>query len=371
MRRRDVLTGAGALGAAGLAAACAPGGAGAECPDGQSAAAGRTTRTLTMVTTWPKNFPGLGAAPERIAKRVEQATGGALKLRVYAAGELVPALEAFDAVQSGGADLYHGAEYYWQGKSQAFNFYTAVPFGMTAVEHMGWIDFAGGQALWDDLAAEFGVKPLQAGNTGHQMAGWFKKPVASLDDFKGLKMRMPGLGGQVFSAIGAAAVTLAGGEIYQALQSGAIEATEWVGPWNDLAFGFHQEAKYYYGPGVHEPGASLAVGVNLKVWESLSAEHQAVLKAACAEANHLMVGEFAYENAKALEELVTKHGVQVASFSDDIYKALKEAAADVVSSAAATDEHARKAYASWEAAMKRMGGWAAISEAPYYRVRDL
>jgi len=235
-----------------------------------------------MVTTWPKNFPGLGTGAQRLADRITAMTEGRIAVKLFAAGELVGAFDSFDAVSQGNAEGYHAAEYYWQGKSKAFNFFTAVPFGLTASELNAWIYHGGGQELWDELAADFGLKSFLAGNTGVQMGGWFAKEVNSVDDFKGLKFRMPGLGGEVLRRMGAAVVALPGGEIFPALQSGAIDATEWVGPWNDLAFGFHRIVKFYYFPGFHEPGSGLAFSMNKKVWDGLPDSDKAIVEAACA-----------------------------------------------------------------------------------------
>ena len=242
MKRRNFIAGVwAALGGAALMTA-------------RASAATHKKRELRMVTTWPKNFPGLGTSSERFARRVEKATDGALKINVFAAGELVPAFQAFDAVSSGAADIYHGAEYYWQGKSPAFVFFTALPFGMTAIEHAGWIRHGGGQALWDKLSARFNIKPHIVANTGTQMGGWFRNELTSLRDLRGLKIRIPGLGGEVYRRLGASPVTLPGGEIFPSLQSGKVDAAEWIGPWNDLAFGFHRIARHCYSPGFHEPG---------------------------------------------------------------------------------------------------------------------
>ncbi|MEL6210311.1 MAG: TRAP transporter substrate-binding protein, partial [Pseudomonadota bacterium] len=312
VNRRKVL-GAAAIGAAGVAAAAC----GQSAPDAGGVSAPAIAvrkRRLNMVTTWPKNLPGLGKAAERVAEYVAELSRGQIEVKVFAAGELVPALEAFDAVADGSADMYHGAEYYWKAKSEGFPFFTAVPMGMTAQEFMGWIDFGGGQALWDELSAQFGIKAIQGANTGHQMGGWFKTEINSLYDFTGLKMRIPGQGGDMVRALGGAAVTLSGGEIYQGLQTGQIDATEWVGPWNDFYLGFHREAPYYYGPGFHEPGASLAVGINRGVWDDLTPTEQAIITQACQSVNHLSVGEFTYENARHLDILVNEHGTQLRSF---------------------------------------------------------
>ena len=214
--------------------------------------------------------------------------------------------------------MYHGAEYYWQGKSQAYNFFTSVPFGLTANEIMAWIYHGGGQELWDELSAGFNIKPWMAGNTGVQMGGWFRNEINSLEDLKGLKIRMPGLGGEVIRRLGAAAVSLPGGEIFTSLQSGNIDATEWVGPWNDLAMGFYQVAKYYYWPGFHEPGAALAVGTNLDVWNDLTPSERRIIQDACAAENSRNLAEFNRYNTQSLRALIDEHGVQLRKMNDDI-----------------------------------------------------
>lgn len=209
-----------------------------------------------MVTTWPKNFPGVGTGAEFLAKNINEMAGGRLEVKVYAAGELVPALEVFDAVSRGTAQMGHGASYYWKGKVPAAQFFTTVPFGLTPQEFNAWIYYGGGLALWEEIYEPFGLIPMPAGNPGAQMGGWFNKEINSLEDFKGLKMRMPGIGGEVLKKLGASPINLPGSEIFTALQSGTIDATEWVGPYNDLAFGLYKAAKYYYYPGWHEPGSA-------------------------------------------------------------------------------------------------------------------
>src|SRR6056297_1238805 len=270
IQRRKFLSGAALGGAAAAAAPLA------------TPAIAQDRRELSMVTTWPKNFPGLGTGAQRLADRITAATDGRITVNLYAAGELVGAFESFDAVAAGNADMWHGASYYWQGKSPGFAFFTAVPFGMTATENDAWLYHAGGQDLWDELGAQFNIKAMPAGNTGVQMGGWFRNEVTSVDDFNGLKFRMPGLGGEVLRKLGAAVQALPGGEIFPALQSGAIDATEWVGPWNDLAFGFFRVAPYYYYPGFHEPGSTLECGINLDVWNSFSDADKALVQACCA-----------------------------------------------------------------------------------------
>ncbi len=329
----------------------------------------RNRRQLRIATSWPKDFPGLGIMPNRFANSVREMTDGIIDIKVYAAGELVGATECFDAVSSGAADMYHAAEYYWQGKSKGFSFFTAVPMGMTSDEIMGWIEFGGGQALWDDLSARFNIKAFQAGNTGHQTGGWFKKKIETLEDFKGLRMRMPGLGGEVIRRLGGAAVRLSGGEIYQALQSGAIDATEWVGPWNDLAFGFYREAPYYYAPGFHEPGASLAVGINLDVWSQFSSDEKAIIKYACASANNASLGEYTYQNGLALERLKREHEIYPQFFTDEIMTTIGQISEDVVADLGTSDPVTTKIYESYLKARNAQRGWTEMGNGRYVNAR--
>ncbi|MEM9937869.1 MAG: TRAP transporter substrate-binding protein [Pseudomonadota bacterium] len=366
---RRKLLGAATLGAAGVAATACSQSASDSTP-GAPAIVKRRTR-LTMTTTWPKDLPGLGMAATRIGQRIEALSEGQITVNVYAAGELVPAFEAFDTVASGNADMYHGAEYYWQSKSKAFNFFTAVPMGMSAPEIMGWIDFGGGQALWEELSGQYGVIAFQGANSGHQMGGWFKREVNSLDDFRGLKMRIPGLGGDVIRALGGAAESLPGNEIYQALQTGRIDATEWVGPWNDYFLGFHREAKFYYGPGFHEPGSSLALGMNREKWDSLTPTEQNIIRSACSEVNHLSVGEFTYQNAVYLEKLVTEEDIELRQFPEDVMARVQEVSADIRSDAGSGSDLERRIYESFEDALRKSRSWANIADGPYLASREL
>ncbi|GJL94701.1 MAG: C4-dicarboxylate ABC transporter [Hyphococcus sp.] len=364
MLRRKFLTG-GAVGAAGLAAGC-------ECgvpADIENLSGKIRSRELKMVTTWPKDFPGLGTMAERTAQFITEMSGGAMRVKLFAAGELVSAFESFDAVSSGAADLYHGAEYYWVGKSPAFAFFTAVPFGMTANEIMAWTEFGGGQQLWDELSAQFNIKPFAAGNTGHQLAGWYKKEINSLEDLRGMKIRMPGLGGEVLRRVGASAVALSGGEIYQALQSGAIDGTEWVGPWNDLAFGFHREAKYYYWPGIHEPGAQLGVGVNLGVWDDMTLQEKSIIEGACHRANHLSIAEYIHHNATALDQLIEDHGVELRRMPDDVLAALARETKIVLEETAATDDITGRIFDSYKTSLERSQAWSRISDEAFMSIR--
>jgi len=376
MKRRNILTagvalatGAGVVGVLGAKGKDVPT---ASSRDGiASPNISRNRRQLRIATSWPKDFPGLGQMPNRFAKAMHDMSDGRIDCKVYAAGELVGALECFDAVSTGAADMYHAAEYYWQGKSKAFSFFTAVPMGMTAAEIMGWVEFGGGQELWDDLSARFNIKPLQAGNTGHQTGGWFKREMNSLEDFNGLIMRMPGLGGEVIRRLGGSARPLPGGEIYQSLQSGAIDATEWVGPWNDLAFGFYREAPYYYAPGFHEPGASLSLGINLDIWNSFSNSDQAMIKYACKSANDSSLGEYTFENAKALDILKNEHGIEPRFFSDEIMTKVGLVSEEVVKEFGNSNAQTRKIYESYIAARNQYRGWTEMSDGRYIRAREI
>lgn len=328
-------------------------------------------KQLKMVTSWPKDFPGLGTAARRFGERLEKASDGRFTVKLYAGGELVHPLECNDAVQQGTADLYHSADYYYQGKLKGYAFFCAVPFGFRPDEIDAWVHHGGGQALWDEIGAQFGIKHLMCSNTGSQMGGWFKKPMGSVEDFKGLKMRIPGLGGDVIKTLGGTSVTLAGSEIMPALQSGTIDATEWVGPWNDLAFGFYKVVKNYYYPGFHEPGSMLGLGINKKFWDGLSESDKALFEACATAENNYGLAEFNANNAAALETLVSKHGVQVQEFSDDIFKAMGEASKDVLASAGAADPLTKKVYESFMAFRKNVVGWSKLSDQSYMTKRAL
>ena len=322
-----------------------------------------------MVTTWPKDFPGLGTGANTLAKYIYAMTDGQISVKVYGGGELVPPLESFDAVSRGTAEIGHGAAYYWRGKTEAAQFFAAVPFGLTANEMNAWVYYGGGQKLWDDLYADFNLKPFIAGNTGVQMGGWFNKLIDNPSDFKGLTMRIPGLGGQVIKELGATPKLLPGGEIFTSLQSGAIDATEWVGPYNDLAFGFYKVAKYYYTPGWHEPGSALETFVNREVYDSLSLNHKLAVSAAAQAASNDMYAEFNARNGVALETLVNEHGVTVKTFPPRVLRALKEVSEDLVASIANHDPDTRKVYDSFYAFREKVSRWTAFSEGAYINAR--
>jgi len=322
-----------------------------------------------LVTTWPKNYPGLGTAPENFAKKVEAMSGGRIQIKVFGAGQLVPAFEVFDAVSQGTAEVGHGAAYYWTGKSKATGFFTSVPFGLNAQEMNGWLHYGGGLELWRELYSPFNLIPFAGGSTGVQMAGWFNREINSMEDIKGLKMRIPGLGGDVITRAGGVSVTMPGGELYTSMQTGVIDATEWVGPYNDLAFGFHQVAKYYYYPGWHEPGPVLELIVNKDAYATLPEDLQAIVEGAARAVNQDMLDEYTARNNSALVELVETHGVDVRKLPDDVIAELRRLSAEVLEELGQDSEISGRIAESVKAFKKQAMAYHAISEESYYRAR--
>ena len=359
MKRRDFLKSASAGALVTGGAAMAPG-----------IASAKKKIKWKMVTTWPKNFPGLGTGANNLAKLITEMSGGRLEVKVYGAKELVPAFEVFDAVKRGAAQMGHGAAYYWKGKNEAFQFFSTVPFGLTAQEMNGWLLYGGGMKLWEEAYADFNLVPLAAGNTGVQMGGWFNKQINSVKDLKGLKMRIPGLGGEVLRRAGGTPVNLPGGELYTALQSGNIDATEWVGPYNDLAFGFYKVAKYYYYPGWHEPGTTLEGIVNKKAFEALPKDLQAIVKNAAWVVNQDMLAEYTARNNAALNTLVNKHKVNLRPFPEDVLSSLKKLGDEVVAEVATKNKLSKKVYASFKNYRDNVVAWHNISERAFLNARN-
>lgn len=322
-----------------------------------------------MVTTWPKNFPGLGTSANQLAELITQMSGGRLEVKVYGAGEVVPAFEVFDTVSRGTAQMGHGAAYYWKGKSEAAQFFSAVPFGLTAQEMNGWLYSGGGMELWQEVYAPFGLVPAAGGNTGVQMAGWFNKKINSVDDLKGLKMRIPGLGGEVLKRAGGTPVSLPGGEIFTSLKSGTIDATEWVGPYNDLAFGLHKAAKYYYYPGWHEPGTTLEAIINQQALQALPADLQSIVLNACKVVNQQMTADYTTQNHQALQTLKNRHKVEVLKLPEDALQTLKILSDEVVAEVAGKDKLSQKVYESFIAYRDQVAQWTEVSELSYLQSR--
>ncbi|MCE9662098.1 TRAP transporter substrate-binding protein [Halomonas sp. M5N1S17] len=335
-----------------------------------STASAQETITWDMVTSWPTNFPALGTGANDFAERIETLSNGRMRVRVHGAGELVPAMEVFDAVAAGTAEMGHSAAYYWRGKVAASQFFTAVPFGMNTTETNAWLYYGGGQELWDEIYAKHNLKPFPVGNTGAQMAGWFKEEINSLEDMQGLKLRLPGLAGEAMNGIGVTTVNMAGGEIFTSMQTGVLDAADWVGPYNDMAFGLHQVADYYYTSPWNEPTAVLEGTVNLDAWNALPDDLKAVVTEAARASNLAMISEFAYRNAQALDTLVEEHGVQLRTFPDDVVEALYESSQQVIQNQVENDPDSAKVYESYQAFQSLVRPFHDVGEFDYLRTRE-
>ena len=360
MKRRDFIkkaAGGGILAAGGLSAA--------------PAVAARQRFNWKLVTTWPPNFPIFQEGVEKFARDLELMSDRRLRISVYAGGELVPALQTFDAVSQGTVQMGHGAAYYWAGKVPAAQFFTAVPFGLNAQGMNAWLYHGAGLKLWRDLYRDYNLVPFPMGNTGVQMGGWFRKEITSMEDLKGLKMRIPGLGSKVMAKAGANPVLLPGGEIYTALERGTIDATEWVGPYHDERLGLYRAAKNYYYPGWQEPGPVLELTCNLKAWNELPEEYQLMIETAAAAANAWMLAEFEAKNLQALQTLKRKHNVKVLAFPDDVLIGLKRLTEETLEEEAEKDASFRQIYQAYKAFSRNNDAWREISESAYARALEL
>ena len=356
MKRRDFLKKAG-LGTAAVVASTA-----VNAP----AILAKKTYRWKMVTTWPPKLPVLQEGCERLAKRIGEVSDGRLQIQVFAAGELVPALGIFDAVSQGTVVVGSGASYYWAGKAPAAQWFAAVPFGLNAQGLAAWFHGGDGLKLWEEVYAPFNLIPRPGGSTGVQMGGWFNKKINSIKDYQGLKMRIPGLGGKVVAKAGGTVVLLPGGEIFTSLDRGVIDATEWVGPLHDLRMGFYQAAKYYYYPGWHEPGTYLEYFFNKKAYESLPKDLQHIIDVTCMENEHWVLSQFDARNGAALQELITKHKVQLIKFPDEVLDDLRKLADEVVAEEAAKDAMSTKVNNAFKKFQKVVGTWGTVSEKAYY-----
>lgn len=325
-------------------------------------------RTLTMVCSWPRGLAGVWDAVERFVDNVQTMSDGKLMIEARAAGELVGGLEVFDAVTSGQADMYHSAEYYFTGQHPAFAFFTTAPFGMTAPEMAIWYYSMGGRELHQGLGDIFGLHTNIAGQTGAQGGGWYRNEIKSVDDFKGLKLRMPGLGGEVVGKLGASVQVMAAGEIYQALSSGALDGTEWVGPWSDEKLGLQEVCQFFYPAGFHEPGSALSVNTNLEVFDGLSPAEQRIIDVAAAEANQFDYSLFMANNGPSLQRLISG-GTQIKQFPDDVWDAFGAASKEVLDQYM-DDEIFAEVRASSEAAMAATSGWMGRSDSFYTEQRN-
>jgi TRAP-type mannitol/chloroaromatic compound transport system substrate-binding protein len=358
MRRRDILAGAGSLAAGATLSFPAP-------------AIAQGIRQLKMVTDWPDGTPGLHTSAVRFAQSIGAATGGRIRIEVFPAGALVRPFETFDAVGAGVADMYHSYDGYFEKKSPALHFFAAIPFGLTADELFAWLQYGGGQELWDALMGQFNIKSLLPTSTGCQMGGWFAREMTSLESFKGLRFRMTGPGAEVLRRLGAAVLVVPGGEIMLALKSGAIDGSEWVGPWLDMALGLHQAAGYYYYPGFHEPGTGIALGINKGVWESFDASDRRVFEAVAACEYARSLAEFNTNNALSLRKLRDEGTVKILKFDDSLLKAFLAISKDVVAEIGAGDELSKKIYASYQQFRASIMDWSDIAERAYLNSRGL
>jgi TRAP-type mannitol/chloroaromatic compound transport system substrate-binding protein len=359
MRRRDVIVGAGSLTAGATVGFPAP-------------AIAQDIRQLKMVTDWPAGMPGLQGSADRFAKAIGDASGGRIKIDVYPAGTFVKALETFDAVADGVADLYHSYEGYFEKKSKAFHFFAALPFGLTPSELNAWVRYGGGQELWDELSGQFNIKSFLACSTGPQTAGWFAREVVSPESFKGLRYRMTGPGAEVLRRMGATVIVVPGGEIVRSLKSGAIDGSEFAGPWLDTWLGIHNAVGVYlYYPGWHEPGTGIAVGMNKRIWDALPASDQRLFEAAVAAEYSLSLAESDMHNALSLHKLRQDGAVKIRKFDDATLKASFALSGSVVAEIGAEDELSRKIYASYERYRATIVDWSDISVHAYLNGRVL
>jgi TRAP-type mannitol/chloroaromatic compound transport system substrate-binding protein len=358
MRRRDLLAGAGSVASVATLNFPAP-------------ALAQGILEFRMVTDWPERLPGLQGSAVRLARAIGVASGGRIKIEVFPAGTLVRAFESLDAVGAGIADMYHSAEYYFEKKSSAFSFFAAVPFGFTADELFAWVHYGGGQELWDALSGRFNVRPLLCCNTGAQMGGWFNQEITSLEALKGVRYRMPGLGGEVLRRLGAIVVNLPGGEIVPSLESGAIDASEWIGPWEDMALGLHKVVRFYYYPGFHEPGTGIALGINEQVWQSFGADDRQLIESVAAGEYARSVAEFNANNALWLRKLRDEGSVKILPFDESVLRAALQASNDVIAEAGAGDELSRKIYESYRQFRASIMDWSDVAERAFLNSRRL
>ena len=346
----------------------------AACAKQENVCSGEATASETFewscVTSWPPKFPGLGMAPENIATRVEAASNGRLRIKVYGGGELVPAFEVLDAVSRGTVEMGHDAAYYHKGKVPAAQFFAAIPFGMNNLEMYSWLYYGGGLELWQELYDPFDLVVFPAGSTGTQMGGWFNKEINSVDDLRGLKMRIPGLGGEVLRRAGGTPVTLPGSEIFTALQTGAIDATEWVGPYNDASFGLHKAAKHYYYPGWQEPGPGLETIISKEAWNTLPPDLQEIVRTTCQAIVIDVISEYTHGNAMSLKQLAADPNVEIKPFPAEVLELLRGISKEIVGELMESDPAAAKIGESYFSYLEDVSANSNISERAYLNTRE-
>ncbi|MEI2384907.1 TRAP transporter substrate-binding protein [Breoghania sp. JC706] len=330
----------------------------------------QTTTDMVIVATWPRDFPGPGTGSQRLAKRIADLSEGRINVQYFAAGERVGAFDVFDEVASGNAQAYCSADYYFKGKDPGFSYYTSVPFGLTYAEMDAWMKFGGGQELWDELADGYGLKPFAAGNTATQMAGWYNKEINSVDDLRGLKMRIPGLGGDIMSKLGVAPVSLPASQSYEALVAGTIDAAEWIGPWNDYFLKYYEVAKYYYYPGLHEAASQLSMSVNKSWFSGLPKIDQEIIRASCMVENAMMTAEFNHNSGLYLDKLINEHGVKLRRFPDEVLDEMGVAAEAVFQTTIEHSDLTRRIHESFLKARADLGRWMLLADTGYTEQRN-
>ena len=367
--RRNILLSSLALASTGAVLGSCKGGT----PDKPSKATASIKKRIKwkMATAFPKNFPGSDLNAQKIKNKIEKASEGQLEIEHFGAGEIVPAFEIFDAIRNGTIDCGISAPYYWISKHKAIPFFCTVPGGMTAIEKFTWITYGGGQDLWDKLYSQFQVKSILSSNTGVQMGGWFRNEIKSADDFKGIKMRIPGIGAEIVNQLGGTAVNMPAGEIMPALQQGVIDAAEWVGPWVDKISGFHKITKYYYGPGIHEPGTANELIMDLSKWSNLSNNLKEIIINVCHSVYLESLSEYLYQNSLSLYELEKKYKVKINHFPEDLTKKMFKISREVVESFSNLGNIHKEIYMSWKKALTQFNQYQYFSDYGYIKGRLL
>ncbi|MGI9379447.1 MAG: TRAP transporter substrate-binding protein [Methyloligellaceae bacterium] len=329
------------------------------------------TTTLKMALAWPKNFLGLGESSQRLSEGIERATDGRYKVQLLGPGEYAVSGNLFNATSQGEIDIYHAVEYYWEEESKAFNFFATIPFGMTAYEQESWLSNMGGQKLWDQLSARYNIKPFAAGNTGVQMGGWFNRRIETLTDIRGMRLRIPGMGGDVYKRLGAKLVNIPSTQLVQALNEDRIDGTEWLGPWSDINIGLHKAAKFYHWPGFHEPGTQISLGINLDRWKGMEPRTQRIIEICARAEGQRLLAKFNAENARSIQELKALPDIQLIPYPTIVLDALGKASGESVAALSRGGQIEKQIYESFIRARWQLLQWAKFSDEAYLLARRL
>ena len=371
-KRRDILLGASAITASSLLIACKEDiNGGTPSKPEQSTFISKNIIQLRMATTWPKNFPGVGTTAEKVAETITKASDGRLEIKVYGSGEIVPAYEVFDAVRQGTVEMGHGWAGYWISKNPGLAYFGGIPGGLSPSEQSSWIMHGGGQKLWEEAMEPYGMQPFQAGIVQSEMFGWYKKTLNSLEDLKGLKIRMAGLANEILNRMGATAVNIPGGEVMSSFQSGVVDAVEWGGPWMDLAFGFPKIAKICYGPGIHSPGSMNEMLINKDLYNNLPNDLKEIIKTSANSANNDSYNEYIYRNAISYQTIVNEHNVEFKTLPMDIMKEFLKVAKEVVQDNAEKDPEAMKIHLHYQDFLKKAIDVTKYQESGYLKAREM